>query len=212
MLSSAEIKIVVATLSKRRAWLRKTLEDAHQDPDVRKEHIESIRLLENAMKKLAATAPASTASVAPAKAAAAKTPRKLSMATARVLVAEDNADSAKLLMDILEDFGMKLVDLATDGKEAFDKIKAAESPYDLILCDWDMPELTGLEVHTKAKASNTLKNAHFMMVTAVSEAARIREAIQQGVNDYIVKPIDIDVLEGKIKAALELEEENNSPA
>ncbi len=207
MLSGAEVKIVVSTLTKRRAWLRKTLDDANLDPAIRKEHIESVKLLESAMKKLAASSPTAPPRTA---ASASSAPRKLSMATARVLIAEDNADSAKLLMDILEDFGMKQVDLATDGIEAFDKIKAIESGYDLILCDWDMPELTGLEVHSKAKASNTLKGAHFIMVTAVSEAARIREAIQQGVNDYIVKPIDIDVLEGKIKAALHLNENDSA--
>ncbi|WP_236074875.1 response regulator [Teredinibacter purpureus] len=70
-----------------------------------------------------------------------------------------------------------------------------------------MPELTGLEVHCKAKASNKLQGAHFVMVTAVSESSRIREAIQQGVNDYIVKPIDMDVLEAKIKTALNIDDE-----
>lgn len=193
--SAQEAKIVINTLSKRRAWLRKTLDDSSLDPGVRQEHIESIKLLDSALKKM-------TGKPAPS----AAPHRTVTMANARVLVAEDNADSANLLMDVLQDFGMKQVELADDGIQAFDKIKGAKAAYDLILCDWDMPGLTGLEVHTKAKASNTLRHAHFIMVTAVSEAARIREAIQQGVNDYIVKPIDIDILESKIRAALHIDD------
>ncbi|WP_185236592.1 response regulator [Teredinibacter franksiae] len=195
MFTAAETKIVVSTLNKRRAWLKKTLEDANQDPAMRAEHAESLKLIDSTLRKMAPD------TVIP--------PVKRTMGTMRVLIAEDNADSANLLLDILQDFGMKNVDLAVDGIEAFDKIKKSKAPYDLVLCDWDMPELNGLEVHSKAKASNTLRGAHFMMVTAVSEASRIREAIQQGVNDYIVKPIDVDVLESKIKTALKLDPEPN---
>jgi len=202
MLSTAEIKIVLSTLTKRRAWLVKTLDDNSLKADIRKEHLDSVKLIDSAMKKIAASAP-------PAKTPAKKEEAaKLSPDKASVLVAEDNMDSANLLMDILQDMGVKNVDLAKDGMEAFDKMKSQR--YDLILCDWDMPELNGLEVHAKAKASKILGSAYFMMVTAVSEAARIREAIQQGVNDYIVKPIDIDVLENKIKNCLELQSENKT--
>lgn len=202
MLSPAEAKIVLSTLAKHRSWLRKTVGSSNAN-DSHVEHIDSIRLLDSAMKKIASSIPAS----APTKPKLTTSPvkRKLTMETARVLVAEDNADSASLLMDVLVDFGMKQAILVNDGIEAFDTIKTAKPPFDLILCDWDMPGLSGLEVHARAKASNTLKDAHFVMVTAVSEAARIREAIQQGVNDYIVKPVDLDILENKIRTALGIE-------
>ena len=106
------------------------------------------------------------------------------------------------MVDILKDIGLKAIDVAVDGIQAFEYIKKIDDGYDIILCDWEMPELSGIEVHGKAKASNTLRGAHFIMVTAMSEASSIKKAVQQGVNDYIVKPIDPEVLEEKIRIAL----------
>lgn len=205
MLSPQESKVVLSTLTKRRAWLLKTLEDPQLDDDQRKEYGQTLTTLDSAMRKLATACGAPAPGMPPAspvKSAASPQRRVLSMQTARVLVAEDNKESAELLVGLLGDFGIKHVDLAKDGREAFDRIKLARDPYDIILCDWDMPELSGIEVHQKAYASNTLRGAHFCMVTGVSEAQKIREAIQQGINDYIVKPIDASILEGKIKATL----------
>lgn len=201
MLSALESKIVISTLTKRRSWLRKTLDDANLDPDVRKEHSQTLGHLDSAMKKLANMAPTK-----PVKAPTVKTDptrKEISIETLRVLVAEDQEESLTILVTILEDMGVKQVDTASDGREAFDKIKVAKYPYDIILCDWDMPELSGLEIHQKASASNTLNGAHFCMVTGVSEAGRIREAIQQGINDYIVKPVDPNTLEAKLKATVD---------
>lgn len=193
MLTPQENKLVLSTLSKRRAWLQKTLDDGDIDDKARNEHSEMLKLLESAMSKVASfvgkPAPGSR--------------KSLTLQTSRLLIADDNTSSAEVLVSMLEEFGIKDVDVAKDGRQAFDKIKNAQDPYDIILCDWDMPELSGLEVHEKAKASNTLRGAHFCMVTGVSEAKKIREAIQQGVNDYIVKPIDADTLLAKIKATID---------
>lgn len=201
MLNPKELKMVINTLSTRKAWLQKTLETAKIDKSVKDEHINSLKLLDSSIHKLSNNKPHKQTS-------SLETPlgsntKSLSIETARILIAEDNKDSARLYIDILEDMGFRNVEWAADGIVAFDKIKSAQKPYHIILCDWDMPGLTGLEVYIKAKASNTLKGAHFMMVTAVSEAARIHKAITKGVNDYIVKPVDVDVLEIKLKAIIE---------
>lgn len=213
MLSPNEHKIVISTLTQRRAWLRKSLDDTSLDPSSREEYIESTKLLDSSLQKLAklggAPSPAQQAKPQVVQAVTEQPRKKITTATARLLIAEDNGDSANLLIDILSDLEFKQIDYAKDGIEAFDKIKTSQDGYDLILCDWDMPGLSGLEVHKKSTSSNTLRGAHFMMVTAVSEGSRIREAIQQGIADYIVKPIDVDVLEGKIKAALNLDDQNN---
>ena len=58
-----------------------------------------------------------------------------------------------------------------------------------------MPELSGLEVRKQIKQLAKFQDTHFMMVTSISEAAKIREAIGQGITDYIVKPIDTATLE-----------------
>ncbi len=207
MLNAAELKIVVKTLSQRRAWLKKSLEDASIQAETRAQNEEALKLLDAAIQKLSPSSNGNT----PKRAVPPRTPsqeagpvKPKTIAQARLLVAEDNEDSAQLLMDVLIDMGIKQVDRAKDGMEAFDRIKRAEAPYHIILCDWDMPELSGLQVLGKAKASNTLRGSHFVMVTAVTDAPRIKQAVQQGINDYIAKPIDIDILENKVLAALGL--------
>lgn len=196
MLTPAEFKITSSTLSARLTWLRKALDDGKLDKAQREDHLESCKLIESALQKLTRLADSSPKSTA---ASASSLWKRKGL---KVLLAEDNSESATLVSELLQDLGIRDIELATSGVDAFDKIKSAKEPYDLILCDWDMPELSGLEVHNKARASNTLRGAHFMMVTAVSEASRIREAIQHGVSDYLVKPIDLETLEGKIKAAV----------
>jgi two-component system chemotaxis response regulator CheY len=124
------------------------------------------------------------------------------MQDAYVLIAEDNHDSAQLLRGVLEDMGINRIDVVTDGRAALYALQNCSPPYDLVLCDWDMPEMSGIDVHRNVKSLAKLRDTHFVMVTAISAASRIREAIQQGVSDYLVKPIDIDVLEKKVKAAL----------
>lgn len=216
MLNPSELKMVVTTLSKRRAWLRKSLEESGIEKDVRTENMQALKLLDGAIQKLAAssgankTAP-SEQTAAPVSVASltgqepAKLAKPKSLAQARILIAEDDKDSAQLLMDLVIDMGIKQIEVAKDGMEAFDKIKRAKSPFHIILCDWDMPELTGIDVHKKAKASNTLRGSHFIMVTAVTDGPRIKQAVLQGISDYVVKPVDISILEAKILAALGLE-------
>ncbi|VUD69040.1 Chemotaxis protein CheY [Thalassocella blandensis] len=202
MLDPKELKVVISTLTKRRAWIKKSLEDTSLTPAARKEHGDTLALLDSSIQKLAGAARVTHKPAA--KSPAPPMMKTIPLERARVLVAEDNEESINLLVDILKDIGLKAIDVASDGIQAFDQIKKAEEPFNIILCDWEMPELSGIEVHSKAKASNTLRGAHFIMVTALSEAANIKKAVQQGVNDYIIKPIDMDVLEEKIRAALGL--------
>lgn len=199
MFNPQERKIVGATLSQRRAWLVKSLEDKSLNDATRNEHTETIKILDSALKKLAGASSKASSKQPPAETFDLK-----SFAEARVLVAEDDEASATLLIDVLADIGIKSVKHATDGWDAFGIIKNAEEPFHLILCDWDMPELSGIEVHNKAKASNTLRGARFVMVTGMTEAAKIKQAVQQGINDYIVKPIDVEILEQKISDTLGL--------
>ncbi len=220
MLNPSELKMVVTTLSKRRAWLRKSLENGGTEKEVRTENMEALKILDSAIQKLASSSrtstipskaapPEQTATPASVASLTGKEPAKVtkpkSFAEARILIAEDDKDSAQLLVDLVIDMGIKQIEVAKDGMEAFDKIKRAKNPFHVILCDWDMPELTGIDVHNKAKASNTLGGANFIMVTAVTDAQRIKQAVQQGISDYVVKPIDIGTLEAKILAALGLE-------
>lgn len=209
MLDAKELKVVLATIAKRRAWLVKTLEEQSLDPRVRDDHLTTLKLLDSSAQKLArlnATQPTKPAiskpslQAAPARRAV-KRPA-IDLADAYVLIAEDNRDSAQLLRGVLEDMGINKIDIVEDGRAALYALQNCSPPYDLVLCDWDMPEMSGMEVHRSVRSLAKLQDTHFVMVTAISEAGRIREAIQQGVSDYMVKPIDVDVLEKKLKTAL----------
>lgn len=209
MLDPKELKMVLTTLTTRRSWLLKSLENAGLDETTREETTAAIKLLDSSMQKLA-----KLASVFPSKPTInkpvppASPPRKnnrkpaIEPENAYVLIAEDNHDSAELLRGILQDMRITHIDVVTDGRAALYALQNCSPPFDLVLCDWDMPEMSGLEVHRSVRTLAKLRDTHFVMVTAVSESNRIREAIQQGVDDYLVKPIDIEILEKKIKAAL----------
>ncbi|MBU2985970.1 response regulator [Saccharophagus degradans] len=199
MLESNELKLVLDTLGKRRAWLQKTIEDPKLAEDAKRPHLDMLKVMDSALQKLSKITPKAPSISSPLKRT------QITASNARILVAEDNSEACELVVGILTDAGFRLLDTAEDGIAAFDKIKSAAEPYDVILCDWDMPELSGLDIHSKAKASNTLRGAHFVMVTANSEASSIRKAIQQGINDYIVKPINAEVLVNKINVALNIE-------
>lgn len=204
MLDAKELKVVVSTLTQRHAWLKKSLNEGSADDAAKQEGIATLKLLESSIQKLAAA----SRQIPPKKPKPKPTPAvekgPVPLDKARVLIADDDKDAIELLVGLLKDIGLKLVDEATDGIQAFDAIKRAETPYDIILCDWDMPELAGIDVHSKAQASNTLRGAHFIMVTGMSEAANIKKAVQQGIKDYVVKPVDGTILEEKILAALKL--------
>ena len=203
MFDAIEQKFLVDTVSKRCAWLSKTINDGKLDDKALSEHKNMLRILSSAIKKIEKVTPIKT--ITPQ--APHSSPKKhkkpaVPLPEAHVLIAEDDPDSAMLLEGILEDMGIKHIERAKDGREAVSMLKNASPVFDIVLCDWDMPELTGLEVKRQVRNLARLQDTHFIMVTAVSEAARIKEAITEGITDYVIKPIDADILEKKVLAAL----------
>lgn len=209
MLDPKELKVVLATLTKRRAWLLKNLGETDLAPEAHEENILTLKLLDSSILKLARLAspapkPATSKPAATPPSTLRKNNKKpvIDPTDAYVLIAEDNRDSAELLKGILEDMGINKIDVVSDGRAALYALQNCSPPYDIVLCDWDMPELSGLEVHRNVRTLAKLRDTHFVMVTAISESSRIREAIQQGIGDYLVKPIDVEILEKKLKTAL----------
>jgi two-component system, chemotaxis family, chemotaxis protein CheY len=204
MFDSLEHKLVQDTLAKRCAWLSKSLADSRLDEKLQAEYKVSLKVLTAALRKLERQAPpAKTPAAPPPKVKPKKAQSRLiPLAEAHILIAEDDQDSALLLQGIVEDIGIKHIVTAKDGREAVNTLKNTSPPFDIVLCDWDMPELTGLEVRRQVRQLARLQDTHFIMVTAVSEVSRIREAIAEGITDYVVKPVDASIIEKKIKTAL----------
>ncbi|GAB1258197.1 response regulator [Aurantivibrio plasticivorans] len=191
MLTAPELKIVTETLSKRRAWLIKNSRSNEIGYNEIEQYKASAQLLSDALNKIEAACTDASSSGSDS----------IDFSHLRVLIAEDDNYSADLLKEILTDLKITNLELASDGNQALAKIFQAEEGFDLVLCDWNMPGKTGLEVHQLMRADARYAKTIFMLVSAVSEGEQIRTAIQQGVNDYVVKPVDEDILKKKISRA-----------
>lgn len=113
-----------------------------------------------------------------------------------LLIIEDDFNARDILKENLENLGFTRIDVAEDGEQGLKKI--LKNPVDLVLCDWMMPKLNGMELLQKIRQSEKYKSMPFIMITSIGEAEDIKLAIQNKVTDYIVKPIDVDVLEEKL--------------
>ncbi len=192
MLTEIEQKLVIDTLAKRLAWLEKASADDSLEKAEQEEHKQSFMALASAVKKLKQQPGDESVSAANSKYKDLKT-----------LVIEDDQYSCELLQEMLSNMGIAQIDTAADGSEGLKQMFLADEPYDLVLCDWNMPGKTGLEVHGTMRTDKRFSKVIFMLVSAVSSADQIRAAIGQGVNDYIVKPLDADILQRKIDKAYE---------
>ena len=114
-----------------------------------------------------------------------------------VLIVDDFATMRRILKNILRQIGFTNIYEADHGKSALNMLK--KQKFDLILCDWNMPEMSGLELLNKVRSDNELKGIPFVMVTAEAQKNNIIEAVQAGVSNYVVKPFTAETISGKLK-------------
>ena len=114
----------------------------------------------------------------------------------RILVVDDFSTMRRIVKNILKQIGFENLDEAEDGKQAFSKLKAEK--FDFLVSDWNMPNMTGIELLQAVRADADLKSLPVLMVTAETEKEKVLEAVQSGVNNYIVKPFTAEVLMEKI--------------
>jgi len=113
----------------------------------------------------------------------------------RVLVVDDYQTMLRIISNLLKQIGFNNVDVASDGTEALEKIKAGQ--YGLVISDWNMEPMTGYELLLKVRADDALKRTPFIMVTAESKTENVIAAKKAGVNNYIVKPFNAQTLKQK---------------
>lgn len=119
----------------------------------------------------------------------------------RILLVDDFEMVRVMLRNALSDLGFTNIEEAEDGRVALTKITEAHasgSPFDLVFCDWNMPEVSGMEVLETCRSHEDFKSLPIVMVTAEAEQESIVKALRAGANDYIVKPIAPDILERKV--------------
>ena len=122
------------------------------------------------------------------------------MADTKILVVDDVASMRNVTKWILMVAEYTDVSQATDGVEALKLLK--DDSFDLIICDWEMPNMDGMELLLEVKKSEKLKDIPFLMLTSNTEKVKVNVAIKAGANDYVIKPIQPSVLIEKIKSCL----------
>jgi two-component system chemotaxis response regulator CheY len=119
----------------------------------------------------------------------------------KFLVVDDFSSMRKIIKNTLSELGCEKVYEAENGLEAWDLIEKAtlnNEPFDFIISDWNMPQMSGLELLKKFRSEKINKHIPFIMVTAESEQRQILDAIKAGCSDYIVKPFSPDIVKEKI--------------
>ncbi len=116
----------------------------------------------------------------------------------KVLVVDDSSVMRQIIKKNLKELGFGHITDAEDGVEGLKKL--GDAPVDLVVSDWNMPKMTGIEFLKAVRADDKLKGTAFIMVTSEADKAKIMEAVQAGVSQYIVKPFNANQLEEKIQA------------
>jgi two-component system chemotaxis response regulator CheY len=119
----------------------------------------------------------------------------------RVLVVDDMMTMRKLVTKCCKEIGFTDFVEAADGALAFAELEKANPPIGLVISDWNMPNLTGLDFLKKVRADARFKALPFVLVTAEAEQSQVVEAVKAGVTNYVVKPFTAQILKEKLEAA-----------
>lgn len=114
----------------------------------------------------------------------------------KILVVDDMSTMRRIVKNILKQLGFSNMEEAENGQEALTKLRA--DTYGFVVSDWNMPVMPGIEMLRAIRADDKLKHIPVLMVTAEAQKENLIEAIQAGVNNYIVKPFTAEVMQEKI--------------
>ncbi len=118
----------------------------------------------------------------------------------RFLVVDDSPTMRRIVINALRTFGFEEIVEAEDGQDGLAKLHS--NKVDFVITDWNMPNMTGLELTKAIRADDSLKGLPILMVTTRGLKQDIVEALQAKVNNYVVKPFTPQVLKEKIDAVL----------
>ncbi len=117
-----------------------------------------------------------------------------------VLIVDDYKTMLRIIRNLLKQINFNNVEEASDGGEALQKLRSGQ--FGLVISDWNMEPMTGLQLLHEVRADTRLKPLPFIMVTAESKADNIVAAKAAGVSNYIVKPFNAETLQSKIEKVL----------
>ena len=114
----------------------------------------------------------------------------------RILIVDDFSTMRRIVKNLLNDLGFFNTAEADDGHSALAELR--KGPYDLIITDWNMPGMPGIDLLKQVRADATLAKIPVLMVTAEAKREQIIEAAQAGVNGYVIKPFTAQTLGDKL--------------
>lgn len=117
-----------------------------------------------------------------------------------ILVVDDYNTMRRIIRNLLKQLGFGNVEEAADGGSAIAKLQ--EKPFSLIISDWNMEPVTGMDLLKQVRSNDQFKHIPFIMVTAESKPENVVAAKQAGVNNYIVKPFNAETLKTKLVSVL----------
>jgi two-component system chemotaxis response regulator CheY len=116
----------------------------------------------------------------------------------RVLIVDDYNTMLRIMRNLLRQLDFNNVEEATNGETALNTLR--REPFDLVISDWNMAPMTGLDLLRSVRGEEKLKRIPFIMVTAESKTENVITAKQAGVSNYIVKPFNAETLRMKIES------------
>lgn len=117
-----------------------------------------------------------------------------------ILIVDDYKTMLRIIRNLLRQLGFANVDEASDGATALQKLRRGD--FGLVISDWNMEPMTGLQLLKEVRTDSKLKSTPFIMVTAESKTENVIAAKKAGVNNYIVKPFNAATLKTKMTAVI----------
>ena len=117
-----------------------------------------------------------------------------------IIIVDDYKTMLRIIRNLLNQLSFVNVQEAGDGNTALEKMRS--TPPDLVISDWNMEPMTGLQLLREVRADATLKDTPFIMITAESKTENVVAAKEAGVSNYIVKPFNAETLKTKLVSVL----------
>lgn len=117
-----------------------------------------------------------------------------------ILIVDDYKTMLRIIRNLLKQIAFTNVDEASDGSDALAKLR--DKAYGLVISDWNMQPMTGLDLLRQVRADPALRQLPFIMITAESKTENVIAAKEAGVDNYIVKPFNAETLKAKIASVL----------
>lgn len=117
-----------------------------------------------------------------------------------ILVVDDYKTMLRIIRNLLKQLGFNNIDEASDGSVALQKLR--DKKYGLVISDWNMEPMSGLQLLKEVRADSKLKDVPFIMVTAESKSENVLAAKEAGVTNYITKPFNAQTLKNKLTTVI----------